>query len=340
MASITLVVPFGLPPGEFAADLIRSVQAPSLAALVSRHKSHDYHAFDVDSRVLPHEGWLAQHLKVPAPGAALAGAVMRGYGVAQAEGHWFIMHPIHVQAARNHLVMQDLRALQLDDAESRTLFDAVRPLFTEDGKELVYGDARTWFMRADDWASLATASPDAAAGSNMADWMPVGDTARAFRRLQNEVQMLWHAHPVNAARQERGQADVNSFWLWAGASTAAAAPAAAGLATMHAPDWLAALASPALRNTGPEQLLAAKDGTAVLCHLLPAGLSGDWSEWLQGMEALEKDWFAPMLAALRAGKIDELALVFSHRDGWSGFRTGKMALRQFWRPLNLKKLLP
>jgi hypothetical protein len=338
MASITLVVPFGLPPAEFAADLIRSVQAPSLAALTSRHKSHQYQAFDVDSRVLPHEGWLARHLKVPGPGAALAGAVMRGYGVAQTEGHWFIMHPIHVQAARNHLVMQDLRALQVDDAESRTLFDAVRPLFAEDGKELVYGDARTWFLRADDWASLASASPDAAAGSNMADWMPVGDTARAFRRLQNEVQMLWHAHPVNAARQERGQPAVNSFWLWAGAS--AAAPAAAGLATVHAPDWLAALASPALRNAGPEPLLAAEDGAAVLCHLLPAGLSGDWSEWLLGMESLEKDWFAPTLAALRAGKIDELALVFSHRDGWSEFRTGKMALRQFWRPLNLKKLLP
>jgi len=338
MASITLVVPFGLPPAEFAADLVRSVQAPALATLVSRSKTHACHAFDVDSRVLPHEGWLAQHLNAPGAGAPLSAAVMQGYGAAQGAGHWFLMHPIHVQAARNHLVMQDRRALQLGEEESRTLFDAVQPFFAEDGKQLVYGDAQTWFMRADDWAGLATASPDAAAGSNMAAWMPSGDVARAFRRLQNEVQMLWHSHPVNAARQERGLPAVNSFWLWAGAS--APAPAAQNLATAHAPDWLAALAPPALRDAGPEQLLAAKDGTAVLCHLLPAGLSGDWSEWLLGMAALDKDWFAPMLAALRAGRISELALVFSHRDGWSEFRTGKMSLRQFWRPLNLKKLLP
>ncbi|MGB9989643.1 hypothetical protein [Pseudoduganella rhizocola] len=338
MASITLVVPFGLPPAEFAADLVRAAQAPALAALLSRCKTQAYHAFDVDSRVLPHEGWLAQHLNAPGAGAPLAAAVMQGYGAARDAGHWFLMHPIHVQAARNHLVMQDRRALQLGEAESRTLFDAIEPFFAEDGKQLVYGDAQTWFMRADDWAGLATASPDAAAGSNMAAWMPAGDAARSFRRLQNEVQMLWHSHPVNAARQERGLPAVNSFWLWAGAT--APAPAPNILASVHAPDWLAALAAPALRNAAPDQLLAAKGGAAALCHLLPAGLSGDWSEWLLGMEALDKDWFAPMLGALRTGKIDELALVFSHRDGWSEFRTGKMSLRQFWRPLNLKKLLP
>lgn len=338
MASITLVVPFGLPPAEFAADLIRSAQAPALAALVSRSGTHAYHAFDVDSRVLPHEGWLAQHLVAAGAGAPLAAAVMQGYGAAQPAGHWFLMHPVHVQAARNHLVLQDRRALQLGEAESRALFDAVHPFFAEDGKQLVYGDAQTWFMRADDWAGLATASPDAAAGSNMAAWMPAGDAARSFRRLQNEVQMLWHSHPVNEARQERGLPAVNSFWLWAGATAPAAA--APNLATVHAPDWMAALAPAALRDAGPEQLLAAEGGTAVLCHLLPAGLSGDWSEWLLGMQALDKDWFAPMLAALRTGKIGELALVFSHRDGWSGFGTGRMSLRQFWRPLNLKKLLP
>ena len=36
---------------------------------------------------------------------------------------------------------------------------------------------------------------------------------RRVRRLQSEVQMLLHTHPLNAAREDRGDLTVNSFWL-------------------------------------------------------------------------------------------------------------------------------
>ncbi|UGQ48425.1 hypothetical protein [Massilia endophytica] len=331
MASLTLVVPFGLPPAEFAPDLVRSMQAPSLAALLSRNKSQQYVPFDVDSRVLPHEAWLAQ-----APGAPLASAVMRGMGMEQEAGHWFIVHPIHVQIARNHLVMQDPRQLRLEEADSRTLFESVQQLIADEGKTLLYGNAHTWFLRADEWAGLATASPDAASGVNLADWMPTGDAARSFRRLQNEVQMLWHEHPVNEARAARKLPAVNSFWLWAG-SPAPAAAAPSGLAVIEGPDWMNALASGKLQDARVEDVLA-KGRSAVLAQLLDAGLSGDWSSWLLNMQDLDQQWFAPVLEALRAGRIDEVTLILSHRDGWTEFRTGRMSLRRFWRPVNLKKL--
>ena len=34
-----------------------------------------------------------------------------------------------------------------------------------------------------------------------------------LRRLQSEVQMLLYTHPINAARESRGELAVNSFWL-------------------------------------------------------------------------------------------------------------------------------
>jgi hypothetical protein len=37
--------------------------------------------------------------------------------------------------------------------------------------------------------------------------------AKKWRQMQNEIQMIWHDHPVNAARMERGELPINSVWL-------------------------------------------------------------------------------------------------------------------------------
>ena len=47
---------------------------------------------------------------------------------------------------------------------------------------------------------------------------------------------------------------------------------------------------------------------------------------------------APLLAAVRDGRIGDLTLVLTDRDGVTTFRTNKMALRQFWRKQTLKNL--
>lgn len=336
MSATTVVFPFALPPAPMAPDLIRALHtsgAPALSALLSRHVAQQYHPDAADHRVLPHEALVARALGLAAQDAPVAAAVMAGCGKRPDAGHWFIVHPINVQVGA-HLQMTDLRATRLDEDEARTLFDSVLPLFREDGHELVYGDALTWFMRADAWAGLATASPDAASGDNLHPWMPTGDPARAFRRLQNEVQMLWFSHPLNEARQARGLAPINSFWLWGGAS--AARQVQGTLATVDVPDWMALLAAPDRRAVTPAQLRAGE--LAVAGRALPAGLAEDWSQWLGAMAQLERDWFAPLLAALRAGTLGELTLILTHREGWLETRTSKMAQYRFWRGHSLAAL--
>ena len=147
MASTTVVLPFALPPAELATELTRNLQAPALAALLSRNDLLKKHAAGDDGRVLPHETWLARER------GGLATAVMRGFGLPPAEGYWFIVHPVHIQLARNHLVLADSRRLRLDEADARTLFDLAKPYFDE----LVWGDTETWFMRAD--CSICPKSP-------------------------------------------------------------------------------------------------------------------------------------------------------------------------------------
>ncbi|ATD61803.1 hypothetical protein CNX70_17775 [Janthinobacterium svalbardensis] len=347
MNQLTLVLPFALPNAELAADLLKVLQAPALAALLSRTSAFNFEAFDNAKRLLPHEAWLAHALGLaPAPNgeaaqAAFAAQAMRGYGlVPEPDARYFLLHPAHLAIARSHISLEDLRQLKLSEDDGRALFDIAAPYFDEIGQPLAYGDALTWFMRADAWSDLQCASPDAATTQDLSVWMPEGEHARAARRLQNEVQMLWHEHPVNAAREERGLKAVNSFWIWgASLANAEAARCAASLHTRDAPGWLAALAEPSRRDASPNSVLAnQQDAIVVLGGLIEAAQAQEWGMWLQQLQALEADWFAPLLAALKDGRLGQLRLVLSHRDAWLSCTTSKLAQRKFWRTITLNKL--
>lgn len=336
MTEIILALPFALPPPELANDLLRALKTPSLAALLGRHSTLQYSEFDHNSRVLPHEAWLSHALGI-GDNAALATACMRGCGLAaEAEqGHWFMLQPAYVQISRTHFLLTDLRGLQLSEADSRALYEVARPYFDDIGKPLLHGAPGLWFVRADEWASLSTASPDAATTQSMGDWLPEGDHARAFRKLQNEIQMLWHEHPINEARQARGLQPVNSCWLWGGAGPAATSGQVAISADTA---WMAALAAPERRQPTAQQLID-QPGAALLADLIAPAQVGDWSDWLARMQRIEQDWFAPLLAALKDGRIGSVKLVLSHRFGTSSVTSSKLAQRKFWRQPTLNPLL-
>src|SRR3546814_1835718 len=63
-------------------------------------------------------------------------------------------------------------------------------------------------------------SPALVATSSVNDWWPQDLAARPWRRLVNEVQMLWYEHPVNQERYKQGLVPINSVWLFGGARSA------------------------------------------------------------------------------------------------------------------------
>jgi hypothetical protein len=355
MAHISLVLPFALPAPEFASDLVRALEAPALAALLSRSSARAFRPLEATARVLPHELWIARALGLAhgtAPG--IAASAMRGYGLDPLDGTWFVVNPGHIQIAHSHLMLDDTRQLDLREDESRALFDSARACCEEAGHSLLYGAPDTWFLRADDWDAIHTSSPDAAVGMNLTDWVPSGAQSRAFRKLQNEVQVSWYTHPVNAAREARGQAPVNAIWPWGGASVAAehaqmlVARAAGKLAprpavsTYAAPGWLTALAEQRLESLSniAGQLAGGSEGGRLLAvgNVAAAAIAADWHGWLQQMHALEETLFAPLLEAVKQGRIKTLRLVLSHRDGHLDTTTTPMAQRKFWRRPTLEHL--
>jgi hypothetical protein len=341
MTEITLVLPFALPPPELAPDLVRALQAPGLAALLSRTSSHQVNAADPGARALPHELWLGRSLGL-SDGRKLsfAAAAMRGYGLDPAGGCWFIVNPAHIEITRSHLLMTDMRRLDLVESHSRALFDSAKPYFDETGNTLLYGDAQTWFMRADGWADLDTASPDAATGMNLTDWLPSGTRAIEYRKLQNEVQMLWHQHTANVERESRGFAAINAFWPWGAATVADVAAPAVDLASADVSPWLAAIAQ--RHGATFAQLLGEPGRSALYCNgsVAEAALAADWAGWLAHMQRLDHDIFTPLLGAFAGGGVGKARLVLSHRNALAEFTTSNLAQRKFWRRPTLDRLLP
>lgn len=336
MSRLDILLPFALPPAELAADLRKALRAPALATLVARARTGRALPADEPAegfhRALPHERWLAQAFRAAPDGNSsppIAPALMRRLGAEPGAGSWFVVQPVHIHVARDHLVLVDPRQLMLPEQDARALFDIAAPLFADYGKTLHYGDASTWFVRADDWHELRTSTPDAASGHNIDIWMPRGPAERDWRKVQNEVQMHWFNHAINEAREARGLKPVNSLWLWGGA------PADATLAsnytdTFNLSGWTRSLGTTA--SAMLPQILASRpqQGLALLDALLEPALATDWSRWLDAMHALEEQWFAPLLEALRGGALDHLSLIATDDTGVAQFAVSRLSLRKFW----------
>ena len=170
MPRLTLVLPFSLPPAEHARDLIAQLRAPALAKMLARASGGLQAAPAAFQACLPHESWLSGRTHDNSP--ALAHATMQALGLAACEGFWFVLQPVHLHLARDHLVLTDYRRLNLSEPEARSLFDAAAPLFAEQSQTLMYGNANLWFLRVDNWAELRTCTPDAACGHNIDIWLP------------------------------------------------------------------------------------------------------------------------------------------------------------------------
>jgi hypothetical protein len=337
MAHITLVLPFALPLPEFAPDLIRAMNTPALALLLSRTSSATRTRTAESTHALPHETWLARALGLGAAGGVdVAVAAMRGFGLEPEGAKWYIVSPGHIQIARTHLTMADARQVPLADDDSRALFSTAAELCESIGHALRYGDAQTWFLRADDWTGFDTATPDTVVNMDLTDFMPKGQPALAYRRLQNEVQMAWHAHPVNAARETRRLPIVNAFWVWGAGRTAPALKQP--LASVAVPGWLGALGEQRLDSLDRLADLLSTDRTLVVGPLAEAAQAADWGVWLQVMGQLEETLFAPLLAAVKAGRVSKLTLVLSSREGLLETTTGALAQRKFWRSPTLDTL--
>jgi hypothetical protein len=238
------------------------------------------------------------------------------------EQGWVRADPVHLRVLRDRMVVVPAEALELSADEAHAFCDGLNAEFPD--QEFTVVQPRRWCARGletkEDRPALEAAGRE--------------PEARQASALLTEVQMVLHAHPVNDAREARGEPPVNSVWFWGGGrapgassrwqSVSADDPAilgAARLAGAHhralprsAAEWLE-------RLPGEGRHLAVLDALRV-----PLALQENPAD---EKLALERDWFAPLLAALRAGRIGMVSVHVP--DAGVSFETIRGDLRRFWR---------
>jgi hypothetical protein len=171
--------------------------------------SQDQESFD---RGLPYEKFLLGNQNASAP------LELQSHGVSvQADTCIARIEPIHIHAARDHLVLTSTEILDIQASEADALFESVKDIFAEMSSATHRSKPHKWFIESPALQTLSTVSTAQAEGRNIDHWMP-SDTslegvARQWRKWQNEIQMIWFNHPVNEARQAEGMLSINSVWI-------------------------------------------------------------------------------------------------------------------------------
>ena len=166
-------------------------------------------------RELPDEAWLRARFE-PADGDAIAAFAMRAGG----ESPRLLVRPVHLQVGLDTLVLSLPERIGADEAQA--LAETANRQFADDGLSWSPETPHAWTLQATNdggrarigaWAKLHCRSARMVAGRRIDAWQPEGEAARSWRALVNELQMLWHEHPVNDARSQAGRPALNSVWL-------------------------------------------------------------------------------------------------------------------------------
>jgi hypothetical protein len=298
---------------------------------------------------------LARSDRVPALGADPVDALLGRFGVqtpvgrdapsapfallgddaeAPMGGWWLHADPVHLRPDRDQLRLFDARHLAVDRQEADALVDLFNAHFAGDGLRLAAPDPARWYLHTETPPEICTRPLHAVVGRSVDPLLPTGPGARAWARLLNEAQMLFHGAEVNLRREAEGRPVINGLWTWGGgqlpqepietpyAEVRAADPLGRGLARAAGarlrPPPGANDACP-LPEAGP--LLLVLDGLwASLLDADPAG----WLVGLAEIEACAVEW----TAALLEGRLAQLSL-----DPGTGdrFDLTRARLRRFWR---------
>jgi len=309
-------------PGLFSAKA--EIRLPALELLLARGRRHGEQAQHL-------EAWLHDAFGLEEQPMAAGALTLLAANVDPGDASWVRADPVHLRLMRDHLVIMPAEALTITGEEAAALCAALNGHFAGTMQVRVV-DPRRWCARVDKVFSSSDHSSLEDAGREVT----LGDP------LLNEIQMLLHAHPVNEAREARGEPPVNSLWLW-GAGPAPKArsrwntvladePIATGLARLAKAGY-----RPLPASAGAWLERAPEDGRylMVLDALRAPAALDDIASYKENLNALEAAWFAPLLDALRAGRI---GMITVHVPGGkdtggeaSSFETVRGDLRRFWR---------
>jgi len=269
-----IVLPGALPDAAIAPAIAAEIgkHAPHFSGWLSRVQANIIPALPADTLCTPDEYWMLRHHGLElrpqqAPAAGLAPLYARAMNLqVEPEKPLWLGQLVHVAPARDGAALIPASELAITPDESVALFDSAAAFLEGTGFEAGRFDDLHWRIFPPGGFEPSSASPALVSTTAVNDWWTQDVEGRPWRRLVNELQMLWFDHPVNQAREAKGLRPVNSVWLYGGAA--------------------------------PNQLRVdehvANENVRVLRALYGPALVQDWGSWLQTIAQLDREVFSTM----------------------------------------------
>lgn len=324
---IQLLIPGLLWPTATLLGPATGLPLEGLAALLGRgqrqvrdFEPYDHHLarlFGLDANAMP----MAMLRRLGEPGAP---APAPG-------GHWLCADPVNLSFAREHLLLQAFPEGEIDAEEAGELVASLNEIFADLGRFEACTPTR-WYLRLDKPARVTLYPLDDVIGRPVKHFLPEGDEARLWQRTMNEAQIVLHNHARSRTREEAGLRAVNSIWLW-GAGEFARPPATPARLVQAEDPLSVGLARAARVPVAAPDLAGAlrQDTLVVLDALRKPAQQLDLEAWRRGLEAIERDWFAPLAAAVRGGELASLQLIAPGDRGTLELEVRSTDRWKFWR---------
>ena len=333
-----LLIPDLFPTDLLAVDAARDLRLPALEILLARSSRQISpatgmeawlcHAFNIDRQ----QDWPIAPITLVADGGDVG------------DGYWLRADPVHLRINRAQVILADSGTFAISQSEAEQLTDSLNRHFSADGILIYPLRPDRWYLKLAQTPVMHTHALPEAAGKHIDTYLPQGADGMRWHAVFNEIQMLFHEHPINQAREARGDLPINSIWLWGGGTKpdnprsnftqvwtrdyfslalAQAAQIPHGTLPLSAKEWLSE------KNSG--------NGLLVIDSLRGAAQYGDILGWREAMQTLEQVWFEPLKVALRRREIKQLTI---HAAGTENTSVFTVLSHELWKVWRRKKSLP
>ncbi len=320
MKHLHLLVPDLFPSKEIAPEACAGLRLPALEKLLARGVA-------ITAPPRSPEQWLCDAFGADGVAPVRAAAD----GITTEGGHWFCADPVSLHLQRAQVVLVPESGLQQDEAAA--MCAGLNEHFAGSGMHFFAPHPQRWYMALQDAPRISTTPLRTVAWQDAKLHQPQGEGALEWQRIMTEMQMLLYAHPVNRAREARGEPVVNSLWLW---GEGRAVPLKKPFDAAGGDCRLAAAFARAADIEHVESLsaLLAVRQEHVLWVSVEAGdalLRGDVHAWHTAIQRFEQECARPLLQALQTGALRELVLEVPGERGSRRYTLGRGAAWALWR---------
>jgi hypothetical protein len=325
MKSVHLVIPDLFLPKSIAAEVAAGLHLPSLQKMLGRGRSEMLEPTSLEELLC---GLFDLTFQGDVPISAIS-AAFDGL----AAGCWMRADPVHLDLQRDRLL---LAGVQVGKAEAAALCASMNEYFSGQGMEFFAPHPQRWYVRLEMPPRIRTTPLSQVIGGDVRRVLPTGEDAARWHQLFNEMQMLLFAHPLNEAREARGELMINSVWLWGAGGPLGALRKSYDSASSDdvLVEMFAAAADIPYATMPGKWNEGGGDGRQLLVwNGLRAALQrGDLAAWRDALRDFETGYAQPLWQALRNGKLEQLDIVIPGEDSMRRVSLKRIDTWAFWRP--------